>query len=221
MNRVWDRFLRSYHWLQALLFVLLCVSGFAGDGQGLVHHAAGVAIAVLALWRVLWGFAGSDTARFSHFLPRVSTLRHYLRTGEYRGYGHNPLAAIMVLLMLALLVLQIGTGFFASELINMSTTVAFADRASDWHARLIGILLAATGAHVLAAITHELKGDRVIMAMLHGRQAKAPAGLCFQGVVRAFFLLAVSLVLVLLLVSALGQLDFQIWSRGTYGRAEA
>jgi hypothetical protein len=125
----------------------------------------------------------------------------------------------MVLLMLAMLVLQSGTGFFASELINVNTTVAFADWAAGWHAWLAGFLLAAAGLHMVAAIIHELRGHRVIMAMLHGRQANAPAGLRFPGAARALCLLTVSLVLVLLLVSALGLLDFQSLSRGNVWRS--
>ncbi|WP_458576065.1 cytochrome b/b6 domain-containing protein [Aliamphritea spongicola] len=67
----WDLPTRLYHWIQALLTTLLLISGYSGDGSAIVHQASGVLILLLLLWRVIWGFAGSQTARFTDFLvPR-------------------------------------------------------------------------------------------------------------------------------------------------------
>jgi cytochrome b len=58
-------------------------------------------------FRIVWGFVGSDTARFARFLasPHAAT-RHLARLFRREPdvqVGHNPAGGWMVLLLLALL----------------------------------------------------------------------------------------------------------------------
>ena len=50
---------------------------------------------------VIWGFIGSETARFSHFLRGPAAVAAYLgkKNGELR-FGHNPIGGWSVLAML-------------------------------------------------------------------------------------------------------------------------
>src|SRR5205085_5454992 len=83
------------------------------------HVKSGYAILALLLFRVAWGFVGSDTARFSHFLRGVRAATGYgrqlLARAPPSSTGHNPLGGWMVVVMLAALLLQAATGLFADD----------------------------------------------------------------------------------------------------------
>ena len=70
--------------------------------------------AVLAV-RIVWGFVGTRYARFNDFVPGPRRLREYLallaRGREPRQLGHNPAAAVMMLVLMALLAAVSVTGW--------------------------------------------------------------------------------------------------------------
>lgn len=55
MVKVWDPFIRVFHWSLTALFLLAYVTG---DQIEKVHIAAGYAIAGLIALRVIWGVVG-------------------------------------------------------------------------------------------------------------------------------------------------------------------
>ena len=61
----------------------------------------------MLLFRLIWGFIGSDTARFSHFLKSpLAALRHLLHLARREPdteAGHNAAGGWMVIVLLALL----------------------------------------------------------------------------------------------------------------------
>ena len=67
--KVWDPFVRIFHWSLASLFVLAYATG---DEIERVHVAAGYAIAGLLAIRVIWGFIGPRHARFSSLMCGTS-----------------------------------------------------------------------------------------------------------------------------------------------------
>ncbi len=110
-GRDWDPIVRLTHWTIALAIVL---NGFLIDGDGLVHIWIGyTALGLLAL-RLLWGLVGSENARFSAFPISLSgASRHIggLMRGEHQAYrSHNPLGALMVYALWAMLLLVSVTG---------------------------------------------------------------------------------------------------------------
>ena len=66
----------------------------------------------LLLFRLVWGFIGSETARFRHFLvspvKALQTLRGFRQRGPDTQVGHNPAGGWMVLVMLLLLGVQVA-----------------------------------------------------------------------------------------------------------------
>ena len=72
--RVWDLPTRIFHWTLAGLVIFSFTTGKVGGGWMEWHLRSGYAILALLVFRLAWGFAGSRTARFAHFLrgPRAA-----------------------------------------------------------------------------------------------------------------------------------------------------
>ena len=76
--RAWDLPTRLFHWLLALL-ILTAYLTRKNTGDLAWHKWTGYAILVLVVFRILWGFAGSSTSRFSSFLyGPIAALRYGL-----------------------------------------------------------------------------------------------------------------------------------------------
>lgn len=164
--KVWDPFVRIFHWSLVVLFALAWVSE---DLQSL-HQPVGYAIGGLVVLRIVWGFVGPTHARFSDFVRSPKTTLVYARdllAGRAKhGRGHNPLAGMMVL---ALLVMLIATG--ASGWMTTLETYRTAEWLEELHEGLASATLALVGVHVLAvAIMSWVHGENLVRAMLSGRK---------------------------------------------------
>ena len=116
--RVWDGPVRLFHW--ALVLVLLASWLSIEVLNNLrIHILAGQALLVLLLFRVVWGFVGSETSRFSHFIGNpfhaVTHLMHMTKKEPDTQVGHNAAGGWMVLVMLLVLFAQVGTGLIIAD----------------------------------------------------------------------------------------------------------
>lgn len=182
--RVWDRPTRVFHWVLVVLFIVCYVSGDRGRFD--IHIMAGQALLILVLARIIWGFVGSDTARFRHFLrPLGEIMAHVRSLGERRpGHdtGHNPLGGLSVVLMLIVLVVHTAFGLFAVDVDGwnegpLSHVVSYeaARNASGVHSVTVDILLVLVALHVAAVGFHWLyKRDNLILPMVTGRKHLPP-----------------------------------------------
>src|SRR6266700_4036852 len=89
--RIWDLPTRLFHWL---LVVFICASWLTAQLDLMRWHViSGMIILSMLLFRLGWGFIGSDTARFSHFLRSPLAGLHHLRQLRRREpdteIGHN------------------------------------------------------------------------------------------------------------------------------------
>lgn len=165
-EKVWDRSIRVFHWVNVLCVLALMIIGSAilyanllgisSEGKitlKIMHAYVGYVFAFNLLWRLVWGFVGSSTARWGAVMPfsktYLSDLKewlHGIRTGhppEYRG--HNPAAKLMLLLLYILLVGQMTTG-----LVLAGTDLYFppfghefaewATGAGEDHSQLVGLV---------------------------------------------------------------------------------
>ena len=163
--RVWDRFVRFFHW--SLVTCVLANYFLVDDGETL-HHWIGYFASVLIVARIVWGFVGSEYARFTSFFPTPARLRAHLaaiRSGQPGFHpGHNPLGAVM---MLALMVLVLALGLSGF----LQTTDAF--WGEEWlqevHEMLASALIALATLHAAAAIIMgRLEGVSLVAAMITG-----------------------------------------------------
>jgi len=174
---VWDVPIRLFHWSLVLAVVALYFTAAVFDSYLNWHMYLGVTVGGLVLFRLLWGIWGSETARFTRFVPGPRRLWNYLRHGDRDGLrlGHNPLGALSVIALLLLLAAQVGTGLFAhDDLFNAGPFNAFVSSdTADWltarHKQLFYVLLGFIVLHVLAVFFHLLiKRHDILRAMITG-----------------------------------------------------
>jgi len=177
--RVWDAPTRLFHWAIVLLIVTSYVSVQMNWMR--VHLLSGYTVLTLLLFRIAWGFIGSDTSRFSQFLRSpLAGLRHlaqFNRREPDTEVGHNAAGGWMVLLMLMLLAAQAGTGLFAND--DGATEGPLAKHvskgASDWLSGLHGasfwVLLGVIVVHVVVVFLYAaFKRHDLIRPMFTGKK---------------------------------------------------
>jgi cytochrome b len=143
------------------------------------HRWSGYALLALVIFRLYWGLVGSSTARFAAFVRGPRTVAGYLKGGWPAAAGHNPLGALSVVALLALLLTQILLGLFAVDVDGiesgpLSSFVSFeAGRAAaDWHERVFDVLSWLIGLHVVAVLYYVFfKKQKLVAAMVHGHRA--------------------------------------------------
>ena len=163
--KVWDRFVRLFHWSLVLVFAGVWITA---DEWDRVHEAAGYAIAALVGLRVVWGLIGTRHARFSDFIYRPSSVIGYLkdsvRLRARRYLGHNPAGGAMVLVLLLSLSVASATGV-------MSTMDAYWGRewVEDLQEGAANLTLALVLLHIagvcLSSLAH---GENLVKAMFDG-----------------------------------------------------
>jgi len=179
--QVWDKAIRIYHWSQLLLLAALWFS--AEQGYLVLHQLLAYSLAALLSARLVWGFVGSDTARFAHFLQSPAQLLRMWNKAKH-GIGHRGLSGYMSLTLMLLLALQFVSGLMTTDDV-MTEGPLYAAVSSDWssfaswfHHNNFNLLLLLITLHLAAALIHGLKKDGVLGAMLHGRlttDAQQPA----------------------------------------------
>jgi cytochrome b len=195
---VWDLPTRLFHWTLVALVLALWYSGDEGGlsiagplpwggstylGNMDIHALLGEAVLTLVVFRLLWGLAGSSTARFSQFVRGPAAVGAYLKAvarGETPLFaGHNPAGALMILALLAVLATQAGLGLFAnddsffdgplSHLVGKETS----DRLTGLHGAVFNLLLLLIALHVAAALYYLVRGENLVRPLVTGRKPAA------------------------------------------------
>lgn len=152
---VWDLPIRLFHWSLALCVLAAIATGLNGGNLIEVHGQLGIVILGLLVFRLLWGIAGSSTARFSQFYPTPSRVLDY-REGRWHGLGHNPVGAFSVFALLGLLCIQVGTGLCANDDITFQgplyrlVSESTSGKLSELHEGVFNLLLVLIGLHIAA-----------------------------------------------------------------------
>lgn len=170
-TRVWDPFIRVFHWLLAAGFVVNYFELVRGGKDA--HQVIGYVMLGLVAARLLWGLVGSRHARFSDFVrsPRqiAAYLMRMLRHRDERHLGHNPAGGIMVLALLATILLVGLTGW-------LSTTDWFfgSDFMEEAHEVAASAMLALVILHVIGVVHASWRHrENLVLSMLTGRK-RAP-----------------------------------------------
>lgn len=182
--RVWDLPVRLLH---ALLVLGVAAAWWtAGDARRLdLHVAAGSLVAVVLVLRLLWGFVGTEHARWRAFLfSPAAVLRHLrslLRGDAPRFLGHNPVASAAMLVGLLILVAlsvtgvlvlggEEGLGLLAGR-VDTATGIAL----HAPHEVLAWALLGFVGLHLAGVLKESLRTrENLPLSMVHGRKRPEP-----------------------------------------------
>jgi cytochrome b len=163
--KAWDWPTRAFHW--TLVFCI--VSAWAsfrladriGDPTLIWHRWNGYAILVLVVFRLIWGFVGSSTSRFTAFVTWPWNAAAYgfdmLRGRKRLFLGHNPLGTWMILALLAAVAAQGMLGLFSlehNELVAgpLKRLIAheLSEKVTKWHVWFFNVILALAAVHIAA-----------------------------------------------------------------------
>jgi cytochrome b len=195
-SRLWDGPVRIVHWLIVLLVAGAWWTGETGRMEW--HRWCGYGVLGLVLFRLYWGFAGSQSAKFASFLKGPRAVAAYARTLGRRTAsevaGHNPLGGWSVAALLAALLAVTGLGLFAVDVDGiesgpLSRLVDFdgGRLAAELHEKVFTVLQVLVALHLAAVIFYLVyKRQDLIGAMITGRRRfAADPGLFFAPLWRA------------------------------------
>ena len=173
MIRVWDPFVRVFHWTLAASFA---VAWLSSENWDQLHAAAGYAAGALVAMRVVWGFVGPRYARFAQFVRSPRTVIAYLsalRDGSERRYiGHNPAGGAMIVVLLVVMAATAFSGW-------LLTTDAFwgSTMMQHVHSVLAHGLLALLVLHLIGVAIASLRHhENLARAMVVGVKRAAGPG---------------------------------------------
>jgi len=177
--RVWDPFVRIFHWGLAGAFLIAYLSG---DAWLDLHTLAGYTALGLILVRIPWGLLGTRHARFSDFVrpPRVALayVRDLLLGRARRHLGHNPAGGLMIIALLVTIPLValsgmalLGAEEAAGPLAGLmaGTPHWLEEGIEGLHEFLANLVLLMVGVHVLGVLVESLlHRENLIRAMFTG-----------------------------------------------------
>lgn len=176
---------RVFHWALVLCLAASWITAEAGIEWTPVHFWCGYTALTLVLFRVLWLGFGTLHARLPALLAGPAAVLRDLRALPgpglgHEGAGHTPAGGYMILVLLALVLVQAGTGLFTSDDIFYAGpwNGAVASDTADWLGRLhhsnFSLLQAAVALHVLAVLWYSLrKRHALLRPMITGTRPAA------------------------------------------------
>ena len=183
MNKtlIWDLPTRLFHWLLvASIFAQYATAEWLDDAVQW-HFYIGYFTIFLIVFRVLWGFVGTEHAKFSNFVKGPKAVVTYISTlfdkHSTSSVGHNPLGGWFVVVMRILVGVQGISGLFMTDDIFLDGPYrSMADEStielmSSLHHLAFDALLYVIGLHILAIVFYAIyKKQKLVPAMVHGKK---------------------------------------------------
>lgn len=172
---VWDPLLRIVHWSFPLLTPAMWWT--AENDKWALHKRLGLVLLGLLVFRILWGFLGPETARFSQFVKGPKAVLAYLRgnKGAGQAIGHSPLGGWSTAVLLGAMLLQVSLGLFAGDPfdgmtgpLNPLVGVSLADTITELHETIFWVIAGLIGLHLAAICFYAVKGDDLLSPMIGG-----------------------------------------------------
>lgn len=195
---IWDLPLRVFHWL--LVAAVIASIASAKLGNTFVHEKAGITVAALVVFRLIWGFAGSHHARFARFLVGPGRVIGYLkarRDGDRQAHpGHAPTGGWATLVILLVFGAMASLGLMAHDDVLYEGPLAgwagsFSTTATRLHHLGEKIVFAVIALHLLAMLAYGfLLKINLVPAMIHGGSDPARPPISWQHQLAGMVLLA-------------------------------
>lgn len=170
--RIWDLPLRLFHWALVICVIGAFITVKTGNMEW--HLRLGLWVVCLILFRILWGFSGTYYARFAQFVKGPGAIIDYLKSGQ-KVFGHNPLGALSVIILLGLFGFQAVTGLFTGDgyfyqgpLYTVGRSIR--DTMSFLHRSTEPLMILVVVVHVVAILFYKfVKKDNLITPMITGK----------------------------------------------------
>lgn len=180
--KIWDLPVRIFHWLLVLTLIAAYVTNSLGVSYFKYHVWCGYTVIVLVCFRILWGFVGTYHSRFTSFVrDPVTTFKYainYFKRHTSHYAGHNPLGAVMVVVLLVGLLAQAVSGLFANdEIFNLGPLYGYVSNElslslTSLHRQLFYWIMGAVALHIIAVLVHVFfKRENIIKAMFTGKKS--------------------------------------------------
>ena len=172
--KVWDILVRITHWTVAAGIIANLL--FTEDGSDL-HVYVGYTVVGLVVLRLLWGLIGTRYARFTNFFPTPIRLKRHMsdlsvRRVDEQHLGHNPLAAIMMLSLWAVIIGLGITGYLMeTDFFSHIQLLGNKDVLEEIHELLANSLYLLVPLHIFAAIAMSYwQRQNLIKSMITGKK---------------------------------------------------
>lgn len=181
--KVWDPVVRIFHWTLVTTFF---IDYFTEEDLLTLHVWAGYLLLAVLMIRIIWGFTGTQHARFSDFVTKPSVAFQYLKDTAYlraeRFIGHNPIGGLMVVaLMVSVAITGIsglflyGAGDHAGPLASL-----FASEDKFWkkpleelHEIFANLTLIMVLIHIAGVVVEsKIHNENLVRAMVNGYKKK-------------------------------------------------
>lgn len=184
--RIWDLPTRLFHWLLTVVVSGALITPHLGDTAMPWHFRCGYTALTLVIFRLMWGVVGTRHARFLSFVKGPKAIWAYLHGADTpaptSSAGHNPLGALSVLAMLAIVLAQASSGLFSNDDIASEGPLAqlidkpLSDQISHWHAHITpSLIYSLIALHIAAILAYWLfKRVNLVGPMVSGDKTDAP-----------------------------------------------
>jgi cytochrome b len=186
--RIWDIWVRLFHWSLVVAVVFLIISGTTGWQFFEWHRSAGEFVLALLLFRICWGVVGSSNAKLvsllSNPLRSLAHLGHLAKGHPAPERGHNAAGGWAVLIMLALLTFQALSGLFIADEDELLEGAFYGALSSDISDQLLylhhlngDILKVVLGVHILMIALYAIRASQNLVTPMISGWMKWPANL--------------------------------------------
>lgn len=180
-RKIWGLPIRLFHWaLAGSVLTGLYLGEFRSFTNINLHFYFGYATGVLLLFRVVYGFAGPEHARFSNLFRSLRGMGAYaggvLRRAPSGVPGHNPLGSASVIAMLLALAVQVITGLCSEDdsLFSEGPLASYLDsgtvlKMTAWHYWSSRVVIGLVSLHLAAIAFYALwKRENLVVSMITG-----------------------------------------------------
>jgi cytochrome b len=180
--KIWDLPVRIFHWALVVAFAAAYITNLLGVNYFKYHVWCGYVVIILVLFRIIWGLVGTYHAKFINFVRNPFATAKYavsiIKKVDKHYAGHNPLGALMVVMLLLTILIQAITGLFSNdEIFNLGPLYGYISNdlsivLTAIHQKLFYWILAAVILHIIAVFLHVFfKRDNLIKAMMTGKKS--------------------------------------------------
>lgn len=155
---------RFLHWSMAACFGFMLYTGLAGEEtfKSLIpyHKSVGTLLMALLIVRILWALANR------HKRPPAGNV--------FVRLGHLALYVLMLAVPVAALLRQYGSARGPLNVFGVNVMDGAAEKiewlveiGNNFHGELAWVLLALAGGHIIMAIFHQIRGEKILNRMVH------------------------------------------------------